>query len=107
MSFVDTLFDRIAEAGTTPLVVEMHGTVEVPATGADLMDRIARARGGLRNRGVVAGDTVVLLAANSAAWVATDLAILAEGAVVVPLYARQAVGELVEMIRDAGPRLVL
>jgi long-chain acyl-CoA synthetase len=47
-----------------------------------------------------------LLAANSIRWVATDLALMAEGLIVVPLYSRQAPAELVAMMKDCTPALV-
>ena len=37
----------------------------------------------------------MLLAPNSIRWIALDLALMAEGVIVVPLYARQALAELV------------
>ena len=53
------------------------------------------------------GDRCVLLAANSIDWVALDLAAMAEGIIVVPLYARQAPAELAAMMRDAQPQIDL
>ena len=49
------------------------------------------------------GDRCALLASNSVRWIALDLALMAEGIVVVPLYSRQATGELVHMMLDALP----
>jgi long-subunit acyl-CoA synthetase (AMP-forming) len=40
---------------------------------------------------------------HSNRWTALDLAILAEGLIVVPLYARQAPAELVGIMKDAMP----
>jgi long-chain acyl-CoA synthetase len=65
------------------------------------------ARRALRARGVEPGDRVALVAPNSTRWIATDLAVLAEGATLVPLYARQDPRELAAMIADADPRLVI
>ena len=45
-----------------------------------------------------------VLAPNSIRWVALDLALMAEGLIVVPLYARQAPGELATEPRDSGDR---
>ena len=45
--------------------------------------------------GIEKGDRCALLAPNSIRWVALDLAMMAEGIIVVPLYARQAPAELV------------
>jgi long-chain acyl-CoA synthetase len=54
-----------------------------------------------------AGDRCGIIAANSIHWIAADLALMAEGIVVVPLYHRQTPGELVDMLKDCQPRLVL
>lgn len=88
-------------------VVEMHGEVEKPVARAALLDDVARARHVLRTYNVKKGDRVALYANNSARWIAADLACLAEGLVVVPLYARQAVSELAAMVKDAGCALAL
>ena len=52
------------------------------------------------------GDRCALIAPNSIRWAALDLAIIAEGLIAVPLYARQAPEELATMLRDAGPGLI-
>jgi long-chain acyl-CoA synthetase len=57
-------------------------------SGRAFAARVGAARAGLRRRGVRAGDRVVWVAPNSADWLAVDLAVLAEGAVGVPLYER-------------------
>lgn len=107
MSFIDTLFSGLEALKHRPAVTEVHGSSLVPTTGAELAELVARARGSVRARGLQAGERVVLLAPNSARWVAADLALLAEGAVVVPLYARQDPAELVAMMHDCAPSLVL
>jgi long-chain acyl-CoA synthetase len=47
-----------------------------------------------------------LLAANSIRWVALDLALMAEGLIVVPLYSRQSPAELIAMMKDCTPSLI-
>ena len=66
-----------------------------------------RARSFLRNAGLHKGDRCALLTPNSIQWAALDLAIMAEGGIVVPLYSRQAPGELVSMIQDSAPALLI
>ncbi len=56
--------------------------------------------------GLKKGDRCALLAHNSMHWVAMDLAIMAEGLTVVPLYARQAPAELVAMMKDCSPAVI-
>jgi long-chain acyl-CoA synthetase len=105
--FVDAIFHHVHGAPEGALLVEMDGPRKVPTSNRALAEMIARARGTLRAQGVAPGDRVVLLAPNASRWAAADLAILAEGAVCVPMYARQAADELAVMMRDAEPRLVL
>jgi long-chain acyl-CoA synthetase len=52
------------------------------------------------------GDRCAILAPNSIFWVAVDLALMAEGIVVVPLYYRQASAELAVMMKDCQPRFL-
>lgn len=103
MNFLERIFAGLAErSGEVVLEQGAAGT-----TGADLLRAAALARGFLRARGVRKGDRVVLLGDNGARWVALDLAIMAEGALTVPLYARQKGAELEAMVRDCDPALVL
>ena len=61
----------------------------------------------LKEAGLQRGDRCALLAPNSSRWVAVDLAIMAEGGIVVPLYARQAPAELATMMKDCAPKLLV
>jgi long-chain acyl-CoA synthetase len=67
---------------------------------------IRKARAFISARGLRKGDRCGLLAPNSIRWVAMDLALMAEGLIVVPLYSRQAPPELVAMMKDCTPSLV-
>lgn len=107
MDFLQQIHRNLTGTDPRPLVyeVEASGTIrelDRPAYAALL----ARVRGGLRAQHVHAGDRVVLLGSNSILWTAIDLAILYEGAICVPMYARQAPHELVAMMADAAPVLV-
>lgn len=110
-SFVDRFLANLDTHRERAFVVEVHcsrgGDRLAPTRGALLRAMVEDARESLRARGVKAGDRVVLVAPNSARWVAMDLAILAEGATAVPLYARQAPAEVSLMIRDADVSLVI
>lgn len=107
MSFVTTILDQARAAGVRPVLFEVHGADLVPTSGDVLLDGVARARRFLRDAGVRAGDRVALLGPNSSLWVTLDLAILCEGAIGVPLYARQAPSELAGMLRDAAPAALI
>lgn len=73
----------------------------------DLYSRCARLAGGLRKRGVKPGDRVAILAANSAQYVESYLAIPAAGFVIVPLNTRHAEPELRYALNDAQATVLL
>ncbi|MHC4819299.1 MAG: AMP-binding protein, partial [Planctomycetota bacterium] len=103
MNFLQEIFVLLRERRDLPVVREG----EVVTTARELSEMIASARAFLRRAGVKVGDRVVLIGENSARWVALDLAAMFEGALVVPLYARQAPPELAAMILDCDPTLIL
>jgi long-chain acyl-CoA synthetase len=109
LSFLDDIFARLELAGETVVLRELgkeNQQGSSVASGRDLLRMIAQARNFLASRGLKRGDRCALLAHNSIRWVAMDLAIMAEGLIVVPLYARQAPAELVAMMNDCSPALI-
>jgi long-chain acyl-CoA synthetase len=107
VSFVDTIIGHLSAHPSRPFITEVRGERLDRTFGGRLKDLVRTARAALRTYDILPGDRVALLAPNSARWVAMDLAILAEGAIVVPMYARQAPNELVAMMKDAGVKLVV
>jgi long-chain acyl-CoA synthetase len=105
-NFLETIFVQLKRADGRVVLREVHGDRFVSMTGRELLDQVQLVRAFLRNSGVQAGDRCALLAANSIRWAAFHLAIMAEGAIVVPLYSRQAPGELAAMMKDCQPRLI-
>jgi long-chain acyl-CoA synthetase len=71
-------------------------------TGAELNDRVQIIALALNQLGVQAGDRVALLAESSPEWSITDYAILANGAVNVPIYPTQAVDQVEYILRNSG-----
>lgn len=106
MNFLERIFAQLENARGRAVLSELHASGPQSTSGSELLAQIAAARAFLRGAGLVRGDRCVLLAQNSVQWVVLDLAILAEGMIAVPLYARQAPAELAMMMRDAGPSLV-
>ena len=107
MNFLEDIFLRLEQTPGRVVLQETRGWSIVATTCRDLLASIRAARAFLRNAGLGPGDRCALLAANSVRWTAIDLAIMAEGIIVVPLYARQAPRELVRMMQDCSPRLIL
>jgi long-chain acyl-CoA synthetase len=106
MNFLENIFSKLQEAAGRVVLAEAHAVGDRTATGSELLSQIAVARAFLRASGLAKGDRCALVAPNSIRWAALDLAIIAEGLIAVPMYARQAAGELGAMLRDAGPGLI-
>ncbi len=106
MNFLEEIFTRLEAAQDLPVLQELRDRGPAIATGGQLLQSVSKARAFLTTKGLKKGDRCALLAHNCIDWVAADLAIMAEGLIVVPLYARQAPAELVAMMRDCSPALI-
>ncbi len=106
MPFVGEIFSQLKAAAETQVLLEIRDGQVTGVTGGEFLELIRRARTFLASKGLKKGDRCGLLAANSIRWMALDLAAMAEGLIVVPLYFRQAPAELVAMIKDSTPSLV-
>jgi long-chain acyl-CoA synthetase len=106
MNFLEEIFTRLEAAQNLPVLQELRDRGPAIATGGQLLQSVSKARAVLARKGLKKGDRCGLLAHNCIDWVAADLAIMAEGLIVVPLYARQAPAELVAMMRDCSPALI-
>ena len=106
MNFLENIFGRLQESAGRVVLAESQLGGDRTATGSDLLAQIAAARAFLRSSGLAKGDRCALVAPNSIRWAALDLAIITEGLIAVPMYARQAAGELAAMLRDAGPGMI-
>ncbi len=104
--FIEEIFSQLQAAADTQVLAEIRDGEIVCVTGGELLELVRKARTFVASKKLKPGDRCGLLAANSIRWVAMDLALIAEGLVVVPLYLRQAPAELVAMMKDSTPSLV-
>jgi long-chain acyl-CoA synthetase len=105
-NFLEDIFGQLKKADGRVVLREIRGQEFVSVSGRELLEQVQRVRAHLRRTGLQPGERCALLAPNSALWVAFNLALLAEGIVVVPLYARQAPAELAAMMRDCTPQFL-
>lgn len=105
-NFLEDIFAQLKKADSRVVLREIRGEEFVSVSGRELLEQVQRVRAHLRRTGLQPGERCALLAPNSARWVAFNLALLAEGIVVVPLYARQAPAELAAMMRDCTPQFL-
>src|SRR5450755_3360246 len=106
MNFLENIFAQLDAANDTAVLEELRDGKSVPVSGRELMNLVGQARAFVAARGLKKGDRCALLAHNGIQWIALDLALMAEGVIVVPLYARQAAAELVAMMKDCSPALI-
>lgn len=106
MNFLAKILHRLSQPPNRPALQEVRDGQFVTVTCAELLAQIRAARAFVRQSGLQKGDRCGLLAPNSIRWAALDLALMAEGVIAVPLYARQAANELVTMLKDCGAALV-
>ena len=105
-NFLENIFAQLKRANARAVLREIRGEQFVSVSGSELLEQVQQVRAFLRSSGVQPGDRCALLAPNSIRWVVFDLALMAEGVVVVPLYSRQAPSELAAMMKDCQPRLL-
>src|SRR5580693_10194087 len=106
MPFVGEIFSQLKTASDVQVLLEIRDGQITGVTGGELLELIRKARTFLAAKGLKKGERCGILAANSIRWMALDLAAMAEGLIVVPLYFRQAPAELVAMMKDSTPSLV-
>ncbi len=106
MTFLERIFDRLSQSAAEPVVREVRDGMFAAATGGGLLGLVQQAREFLARSGLEKGSRCVLYGPNSIRWVAMDLAILAEGLIVVPLDPRQVAAEISAVLADSEPSLV-
>ncbi len=107
MTFLEHIIARIERDADAVLLREIRDGKFVSVTGAELLALVFQARLFLSTLGLKPGDRVAVVAPNRIRWVALDLALMSEGAIVVPLYTRQAPAELADMMKDATPSVIV
>lgn len=107
MSFITAILERLEDVPErTAIAAGALGSEERRlVTACALRLQVERARRVLRQLGLRIGDRVALSAPNGPEWVACDLAVLAEGGVLVPFDPRQTQADVAELVRDAGARV--
>jgi len=110
-NFLENIFARLQASPHRVVLREVRSEVAsdpfVSLTAAELLAWVEQVRASLRTFHIAPGERCGLIAANSIQWIAIDLALMAEGVIVVPLYHRQTAAELAGMLKDCQPRLVL
>jgi long-chain acyl-CoA synthetase len=107
MKFLARIFEQLALRADQSVIQEVRDGKIHAASGNEFLRLIQQARLFFSARGLKPGDRCALIASNSIRWAAADLAMMAEGLIVVPMYVRQAPAELVMMLRDSTPARII
>jgi long-chain acyl-CoA synthetase len=107
MNFLENIFESLRRRSNQPVLAQLRDGKVHSLNGHELLGLAHAARSFLAHAGLKKGDRCVLLANNEVRWVGMDLGAMAEGIITVPLYARQAPRELVAMMKDCAPSLVV
>ena len=93
-------------AGTDPVLVSRpRGDDWGHLTWTDLLHRVRSVAGGLVAHGVAPGDRVAIMSPTRMEWLVADLAILASGAVAVPVYDTNSPDQCRSILANSRPRL--
>ena len=91
----------------TVLLAQDAAGAWMPISSTQLYGRIRALAEALAGWGIGKGDRVAILSENRWEWTVSDLAILALGAVDVPLYATNTPEQVGYMMRDSGAKIVI
>src|SRR5689334_16604259 len=75
-------------------------------SGQGLLDRVRHVALGLYDLGIRKGDRVAILAESGPLWSISDYAILANGAINVPIYPTQPPHQVEYILKESAPRLL-
>ncbi|MDF1749087.1 MAG: AMP-dependent synthetase/ligase [Alphaproteobacteria bacterium] len=100
-------FERAAHFNDIPFLWAKIDNRWRPSTWKQVADRVAKFAYGLKQLGVKPGDRVLLVAENRPEWMISDLAIMSIGAVAVPAYTTNTVGNHRHIINDSGATLAI
>jgi len=100
--------EALARYGSRADVLHSRREGRWVALSADaLADRVRTLAVGFYAEGIRPGDRVALLSENRPEWTLSDLALLALGAVDVPIHATQAPTQVAHILRDSGARMLV
>ncbi|HEY0797161.1 MAG TPA: long-chain fatty acid--CoA ligase [Acidisarcina sp.] len=105
---LNDIFFRLAARREAPAMLHRTaGGAWEPISGSEVHRRVVAFASALLSLGIVKGDRVGLLAENRWEWAVTDFALLAIGAVGVPIYPTLTADQTEVMLKDSGCRIAV
>ena len=105
-TLVELLKSSVASRPEREALRFKQGKVWVGMTAEHLFERVRNVALGLYQHGIRKGDRVAILAESGPLWSITDYAVLANGAVNVPIYPTQPPHQVEYILRESEPKLL-
>ena len=103
-----TLWHRAGtEDGARAMLCRPEDGAWMPMTSDGLVERVRSVAAGLVAGGVSPGDRVAIMSPTRIEWTVADLAVLAAGAVVVPIYDTSSEDQARHILSDSAPVLAI
>jgi long-chain acyl-CoA synthetase len=108
MTTINQLFqESVAKQGARTALRYKENKVFKNISYAEFGKRVHEVASGLTALGIVKGDRVALLSENRPEWAVTDLAILALGGIVVPIYPTLPPPQIAFIVRNSGAKVLI
>jgi long-chain acyl-CoA synthetase len=105
---VNELFLRVASSANPRAVLWQDEFGHwLPISSDQLYQRVRFLATALLNMGAKKGDRIALISENRWEWAVSDFAVLAIGAIDVPIYPTLTGEQIAELLRDAGSRIAI
>jgi long-chain acyl-CoA synthetase len=106
-NLVELFHERVRTSTTQRAAMYKVGSTWKDMSWSELGRRVKELSNGLIARGVQPGDRVALFGATRLEWCIADFAIIAAGAITVPIYASNTAEECQFIIENAGCKIVV
>ncbi|MFZ1939130.1 MAG: long-chain fatty acid--CoA ligase [Terracidiphilus sp.] len=105
---INDLFLRVAAAGNPRAVLWQDEFGHwLPISSDQIYQRVRFLATALLSMGAKKGDRIALISENRWEWAVSDFAVLAIGAIDVPIYPTLTGEQIAELLRDAGSRIAI
>jgi long-chain acyl-CoA synthetase len=98
-------FARAEDLGDAAMVMEGKSGEYRPISWNSMAEEVREAASGLLSLGVAKGDRVAIMAYNSPQWLVADIAIMAVGAITVPIYHTSSEATTARILGKSGARV--
>ena len=103
-----SLFDKQSTAlSEKPYLWNKINNEYFPLTWKQVRDKVEKLSIALKNLGILKGDRVVIVSENRPEWQISDLAIMAIGAITVPVYITTTTSDHEYIIKHSGARCLI